>query len=325
VKKLEEMGIGRPSTYAPTISTIQKRGYVIKESRDGTERNYSVIMLKDDAIKINTETETTGTEKNKLFPTNTAMVVTDFLVEHFPEITNYSFTAEIEEDFDEIASGKLEWQKMIDIFYKPFHVTVTKTEKVERSSVSNKSKELGVDPKTKLNVYAKLGKYGAYVQLGENPEDGKEGKPKFASLRPGQFIESITLEDAMELFKLPREVGEFEEKPVVINIGRFGPYVLHDKKFVSIPKGEDPYIITFDRAIELIKAKREADANKTIKLFEENPDIQVLNGRYGPYIKAGKKNVKIPKGKEPADLTLEECLDLAEKAPERKGRFPRKK
>ena len=325
VKKLEELGIGRPSTYAPTISTVQKRGYVVKESREGVERKYKVITLADNKVQTKEAQEITGTEKNKLFPTNTAMIVNDFLVEHFPNITNYSFTAEIEEDFDEIANGKLEWKKMIDQFYKPFHKTVAKTEKVERSSVSNKSKEVGVDPKTGLNVYAKLGRYGAYVQLGENPEDGKERKPKFAALRPGQFIENVTLEDALELFKLPREVGEFEGLPVVINIGRFGPYVLHDKKFVSIPKDEDPYVIPYERAVELIEAKRVADANKTIKVFEENPDIQVLNGRYGPYIKAGKKNVKIPKDKEPADLTLEECLTLAENAPERKGRYAKKK
>ncbi|MBS1544027.1 MAG: DNA topoisomerase I, partial [Bacteroidetes bacterium] len=164
-------------------------------------------------------------------------------------------------------------------------------------------------------------RYGAYVQIGENPEEGSKEKPKFASLRPGQFIENITLEEALELMKMPRDLGQFEEKPVVVNIGRFGPYVLHDKKFVSIPKTDDPYAINLDRAVELIRAKREADANKTIKLFDSNPDIQILNGRFGPYIKAGKKNVKIPKGKVPADLTLEECLTLAENAPERKGRF----
>ncbi len=325
VKKLEELGIGRPSTYAPTISTIQKRGYVVKESHEGNERTLRTFTLQKNVVERNKEVEITGAEKNKLFPTNTAMIVNDFLVEHFPEITNYSFTAEIEKEFDEIASGKLEWQKMLDQFYKPFHATVAKTEKVERSSVSNKSRELGVDPKTKLTVYAKLGKYGGYVQLGENPEDGKEGKPKFASLRQGQFLENITLADALELFKLPREVGEFEGTPVVANIGRFGPYIVHNKKFVSIPKGEDPYVISAERAIELISAKREADENRTIKLFEENPDIQILNGRYGAYIKAGKKNVKIPKGKEPAELTLEECVDLAANAPERKGRFFRKK
>jgi DNA topoisomerase-1 len=227
------------------------------------------------------------------------MIVNDFLVEHFPDITNYSFTAEIEQEFDEIASGKLGWQKMLSRSYKPFHKTVEKTELVERSSVANKSKELGVDPKTGKNVYVKLGKFGAYVQLGENPDDNGGEKPKFAPLRVGQFIENIALADAIELLKLPRTLGDFEEKTVVANIGRFGPYVLHDKKFVSIPKGEDPYTITYDRAIELIHAKRELDANRLIKSFasEGNTEIEILNGRFGPYIKAGKKNVKIPKGK----------------------------
>ncbi|MBX7126780.1 MAG: type I DNA topoisomerase [Cyclobacteriaceae bacterium] len=327
VKKLEELGIGRPSTYAPTISTIQKRGYVVKENREGVERKYLVYQLAGKKITQSTESEITGAEKAKLFPTNMAMIVTDFLVEHFPDITDYSFTATIEQEFDEIASGKVKWQKMLAGFYKPFHKTVSKTEKVERSSVSNKSRELGIDPASGQKIYAKLGRYGAYVQIGENPEDGSERKPKFASLRTGQFLENLTLEDALELFKLPREVATFEEKPVVANIGRFGPYVLHDKKFVSIPKGEDPYTITGERAIELIVAKREADANRLIKAFPENADIQVLNGRFGPYIKAGKKNVKIPKGKVPAELTLEECVELAANAPEKSGRrfFKKKK
>jgi DNA topoisomerase I len=326
VKKLEELGIGRPSTYAPTISTIQKREYVVKESREGVDRNYRLLTLSKDKITAVTKKEITGAEKNKLFPTNMAMIVTDFLVEHFPEITNYSFTAEIEQEFDEIANGKLGWQKMIDQFYRPFHKTVTKTELVERSSITNKSRELGIDAKTGLKVYAKLGRFGAYVQIGENPEDGKEGKPKFASLRNGQYLESLTMEDAMELFKLPREVAVFEEKPVVVNIGRFGPYIAHDKKFISLPKGEDPYTVSGERAIELIALKREADANKMIKLFDTNPDIQILNGRFGAYIKAGKKNVKIPKGKAPEELTLEECLVLAENTPEKKGgRFFKKK
>jgi DNA topoisomerase-1 len=325
VKKLEELGIGRPSTYAPTISTIQKRGYVVKESREGEERKYRSFALSNNEITSRVDSEITGAEKNKLFPTNIAMVVNDFLVEHFPDITNYSFTAEIEQEFDEIANGKLKWQKMIEQFYTPFHKTVSKTELVERSSVQNKNRELGIDPKSGKKVYAKLGRFGAYIQIGENPEDGNPEKPKFASLRPGQFIENLTLEDALELMKMPRDLGLFEEKPVVANIGRFGPYVLHDKKFVSIPKGEDAYTITPERGVELILAKREADKNKTIKLFDENPDVQVLNGRFGPYIKAGKKNVKIPKDKVPADLTLEECLTLAENAPERKGRFFRRK
>ncbi len=323
VKKLEELGIGRPSTYAPTISTVQKRGYVVKEAREGVERKYVVLSLKANQISRAEETEITGAEKNKLFPTNTAMIVTDFLVEHFPDVTDFSFTSEIEQEFDEIASGKLDWKKMIHNFYRPFHKKVSVTEKVERSSVG-RSRELGTDPKSGKNVYAKLGRFGAYVQIGENPDDNGGEKPKFASLRPGQFIESITLEDAMELFKMPRDMGEFEEKPVIVNIGRFGPYVLHDKKFVSIPKGEDPYEITLNRSIELIEAKRIADANKLIKAFEGHPDVQVLNGRFGPYIKAGKKNVKIPKGKEPASLTIEECLALAEATPEKKGRFGRR-
>lgn len=322
VKKLEELGIGRPSTYAPTITTIQKREYVVKEVREGKERNYKVLTLKDDNISQELLTEITGAEKNKLFPTNTAMVVNDFLVEHFPDITDFSFTSEIEQEFDEIATGKLEWKKMIDNFYRPFHKKVLVTEKVERSA-AGKNRELGVDPKTGKNVYVKLGKFGAYVQVGENPDDNGGEKPKFASLRPGQFIENITLEDALELMKLPRQMGDFEEKPVVVAIGRFGPYVSHDKKFVSIPKEFDPYTISYEKAVELIQNKRIADANRTIKLFAENPDIQVLNGRFGPYIKAGAKNVKIPKDKDPKELTLEECVELAANAPERKGRFGR--
>jgi DNA topoisomerase-1 len=322
VKKLEELGIGRPSTYAPTITTVQKRGYVVKEIREGVERKYNVFTLKNDNIAKAVETEITGAEKNKLFPTNTAMVVTDFLVEHFPDVTDFSFTSEIEQEFDEIASGKLDWKKMIDNFYQPFHKKVSSTEKIERSSVG-KSRELGVDEKTGKTVYAKLGKFGAYVQIGENPDDSGGEKPKFASLRPGQFIENITMEDAMELFKMPRDLGQFEEKPVVVNIGRFGPYVLHDKKFVSIPKDNDPYAIELSKAIELIENKRVSDANKLIKAFDENPDIQILNGRFGPYIKAGKKNVKIPKGKDPKELTLQECITLADATPEKKGRFGR--
>ncbi len=322
VKKLEELGIGRPSTYAPTITTIQKREYVVKEMREGRERHYKVLTLKDYNVTQELLTEITGAEKNKLFPTNTAMVVNDFLVEHFPDVTDFSFTSEIEQEFDEIATGKLEWRKMIDTFYKPFHKKVKSTELIERSS-AGKNREVGVDPKSGKNVYVKLGKFGAYVQVGENPDDNGGEKPKFASLRPGQFIENISLEDALELMKMPRQMGEFEEKPVVVAIGRFGPYVQHDKKYVSIPKGDDPYTITFEKALELIESKRVADANKLIKGFEEDSEIQVLNGRFGPYIKAGKKNVKIPKGKEPKDLTLEECVELAANTPERKGRFGR--
>lgn len=324
VKKLEELGIGRPSTYAPTISTVQKRGYVVKENREGVERAYQVLTLANNKIESKTETEITGADKNKLFPTNTAMVVNDFLVDNFPDITDFSFTSEIEKEFDEIAEGKLEWRRMIDNFYKPFRKTITKTEKIERSSVG-KSRELGVDPKTKKMIYAKLGKFGAYVQLGENPDDNGGEKPKFASLRPGQFLENITLQDALELFKMPRDLGAFEGSSVVVNLGRFGPYVLHDKKFVSVPKTDDPYTITLARAIELIESKRTADANRLIKSFPGNEEIQVLNGRFGPYIKAGTKNVKIPKGQDPATLTLEQCVELAAATPEKRGRFGNRK
>ena len=316
VKKLEEMGIGRPSTYAPTISTIQKRNYVAKEFREGKERKYEVMTLADNLIQSKEKTEITGAEKNKLFPTNMAMVVNDFLVEHFPNVTNYSFTAEVEKEFDDIAQGKLGWDQMIENFYGEFHVKVEETESLERSSVQS-SRELGVDPDSGKKIVARLGKFGPIVQIGEN---GDEEKPKFASLKQGQFIESISLEEALDLFKLPCELGEFENSPMVVGIGRFGPYVRHDNKFASIPKTDDPYSISAERAIELIEEKRKADAQKFIKVFEENPEVQVLNGRYGPYIKAGKKNVKIPKGKDPKGLTLEECLELAEKAPEKKGR-----
>ncbi len=324
VKKLEEMGIGRPSTYAPTISTIQKRDYVVKENREGRERAYISLMLEDSQVKRSMKTEVTGTEKNKLFPTNTAMIVNDFLVEHFENIIDYSFTAKVEKQFDEIASGGKEWDQMIDNFYGDFHPMVEKTESLERSDVGS-SRELGTEPQTGKPVVAKLGKFGAYVQIGENPSDEEEReKPRYASLRQGQLIESITLEEALELFKLPREVGTFEDEVMIAAIGKFGPYVKHQNKFVSIPKDEDPLSITESRAIDLIKEKRKLDAERYIKTFPENEDIMVLNGRYGPYIKAGKKNVKIPKDKVPEELTLEECLELAEKAPERKGRGRRK-
>ncbi len=321
VKKLEEMGIGRPSTYAPTISTIQKRGYIIKESRDGKERKYGEITLQNDVIKNVEAVEITGTEKNKLFPTNIAMVVNDFLVEHFPNVIDFSFTATVEKEFDEIANGEKQWDKMIDNFYSQFHPKVTRTENIERSSVGS-SREIGKDPKTGKPVIARLGKFGPLVQIGDSED---EEKPLFASLRKGQFIENITMEDAMELFKLPREIGAFEETPMVAAIGRFGPYIRHDSKFYSLGKEDDPLSITSDRAIELIQDKRKADAEKHIKSFEENPEVQILNGRWGPYIKVGKKNVKIPKDKEPSSLTLAECIELSEKPQPKKGKFAKKK
>lgn len=316
VKKLEEMGIGRPSTYAPTISTVQKRGYVVKEFREGKERKYRELTLQKDNIKRAENTEITGTEKNKLFPTNTAMVVNDFLVKHFPNVIDFSFTAIVEKEFDEIAQGKLEWAEMIKDFYGRFHPRVEKTENIERSSVGS-SRDIGIDPKSGKKVIARLGKFGPIVQIGDS--EGEE-KPEYASLRKGQFIENITLEDALELFKLPREVGEYEDKKMVAAIGRFGPYIRHDSKFYSLPKEEDPLSVSHERSIEIIEAKRKSDAEKFIKGFEENPEVQILNGRWGPYIKVGKQNVKIPKDKEPEELTLDECLALAEAAPVKKGR-----
>ncbi len=318
VKKLEEMGIGRPSTYAPTISTIQKRGYVEKEDREGKERAYQQLTLKMPTTKVDTKTltEITGTEKKKLFPTDVAMVVNDFLTEYFADVLDYSFTAEVEKEFDEIAQGEKQWEKMLHDFYKQFHPKIESTGEVDRTTIQN-DRRLGDDPKSGLPVIARLGRFGPMVQIGET--DGEE-KPKYSSLRKGQFIETLTLEEALELFKLPREVGTYEDEEVVAAVGRFGPYVRHKGKFVSLTREDDPLTIEVERAIELIEAKRKLDAEKYIKVFDENPDIQVLKGRYGPYIKAGKKNVKIPKDRKPEELTLEECVTLAEATPEKKGR-----
>ncbi|SNS15359.1 DNA topoisomerase I [Belliella buryatensis] len=321
VKKLEEMGIGRPSTYAPTISTIQKRNYVIKESRDGTERKYTEMKISQGAFKKENKTEIAGADKNKLFPTNIAMVVNDFLVEHFPNVIDFTFTARVEKEFDDIAQGGQNWEDMIQNFYGAFHTRVEETANVARADV-NSARELGVDPKTGKKVIVRLGKFGPLAQIGEQEDEEKQ----FASLKRGQFIENITLEDALELFKLPRDVGQFEDKKIVAAIGRFGPYLRHDSKFVSLGKEHDPLSITEEEAIELIKAKRKADAEKHIKTFEENEDIQILNGRWGPYIKFGKNNFKIPKEKEAADLSYAETIEIIENQPEKKkGRFTKKK
>ncbi|MBD98455.1 MAG: DNA topoisomerase I [Verrucomicrobia bacterium] len=322
VRKLEELGIGRPSTYAPTISTVQKRGYVVKESREGEERTYKVLILDDEGINEEARTERTGAEKNKLFPTDIGSVVTDFLAEHFDKIMDYSFTANVEKQFDDIAAGQLVWNKMINQFYGPFHKNVEKT--LEHADRAKGERLLGIDPKSGKEVFARIGRFGPMVQIGK-VED--EEKPKFASLLKDQSIETITFEEAMELFKLPREVGEYEDKKITAAIGRFGPYVRWNNLFVSLKKdaGDEPLSVTKERAIELIKEKQEQEKNKFIKVFDEDSSIQVLNGRYGPYIKAGKKNVKIPKDKVPEELTLEECRQLAEAAPEkRRGRRTKK-
>ncbi|SMD45198.1 DNA topoisomerase-1 [Aquiflexum balticum DSM 16537] len=321
VKKLEEMGIGRPSTYAPTISTIQKREYVIKESRDGTEREYVEMKVAKGQFSKQTKKEIAGADKNKLFPTNIAMVVNDFLVEHFPNVIDFSFTAKVEKEFDDIAHGGQNWEDMIENFYGKFHSRVEQTANVARADI-NSSRELGVDPKTGKKVIARLGKFGPLVQIGEQDDEEKQ----FASMKKGQFIENITLDDAMELFKLPRDVGQFEDKKIVAAIGRFGPYLRHDNKFVSLGKEQDPLSITEEEAIQLIKDKREADEKKHIKSFTENPEIEILNGRWGPYIKMGKNNFKIPKGKEAESLSYAETVEIIENQPVKKaGKFSKKK
>lgn len=322
VKKLEELGIGRPSTYAPTISTIQKREYVIKESRDGTPRNYVEMIIAKGNFTEATKTENTGAEKQKLFPTNIAMVVNDFLVEHFPNVIDFSFTARVEKEFDDIAAGGQVWQDMLESFYSKFHQSVADTELVSRQDV-NSSREIGVHPVSGKMIIARLGKFGPLVQIGDSEDEEKQ----FASLKKGQFIENLTLDDALELFKLPRDVGMFEEKKIVAAIGRFGPYIRHDGAFVSLGKEQDPLSINEEEAIQLIQDKREADAKKHIKSFEEDPDIQVLNGRWGPYIKKGKDNFKIPKGKEAETLTYAETIEIIENQPEvkKKGKFAKKK
>ncbi len=321
VKKLEELSIGRPSTYAPIISTIQKRGYVLKEDRPGVERAYTEIILKKNEIKSASLTEITGTEKKKLFPTDMAMVVNDFLLDHFSDVMDYSFTAEVEKEFDEIAQGKKQWDTMISEFYNQFHPKVEESNQADHSKVSSE-RMLGDDPKTGLPVTARLGKFGPIVQLGET--DGEE-KPKFASLRNGQLLETITLEEALELFKLPREIGAFEGEVMTVSIGKFGPYVRHKNKFYSLSKEDDPFTVDADRAVETIEIKRKAEAEKYIKVFDENPDVQVLKGPYGPYVKIGHKNFKIPKGTIPENLTLEACMALAENKKDNKKEKKEKK
>lgn len=316
VRKLEELGIGRPSTYAPTISTIQKRGYVVKEDRDGHERSYRVMELVNGAITEKTATETTGAERGKLFPTDIGIVVNDFLVDNFEDILDYNFTATVEEEFDNIAHGQVAWNEMISKFYKGFHHDVQKT--IETSERATGERELGKHPESGKQVIARIGRYGPMIQIGDSEDENKQ----FASLLPDQSITSITLEEALDLFKLPRKLGEFEGEQVSAAIGRFGPYVRHGKLFVSIKEdqGDDPYTISLERAVDLIKEKREADAKSIIQTWDEEPDIRVLNGRYGPYIKAGKKNVKIPKDKKAEELTLDEVRELVTNAPDKPAR-----
>jgi DNA topoisomerase-1 len=329
VKKMEELGIGRPSTYAATITTIQKRGYIENETREGIERISQLITLKDGKLIKSEKHSITGAENKKLFPTDVGVVVTEFLVEHFSDIMQYSFTASVETEFDEIAEGKKVWNQMIASFYGGFH---TKVEDVLGSAgKASGERELGVDPLSGNKVFARIGPFGPMVQIGEKQDDENAPKPKFASLIKGQKIQTITLEGAMDLFKLPRTVGEWEGSEIVASIGRFGPYLRYDGKFTSIKKtdGEDPLTIDLDRSIELIKIKIQADKDRLIANFEGDPLIQVLNGRYGPFVqvfpaKEKKINVKIPKGTEPNSLTREECIVLWKNQPEKKSRFKKK-
>ncbi|RCW37499.1 type I DNA topoisomerase [Marinilabilia salmonicolor] len=306
VRKLEELGIGRPSTYAPTISTIQQRGYVVKEDRPGTPRAYQFLWLEGEAVKHEERSEMANAERNKLFPTDIAMVVNDFLVSYFPNVVSYDFTARVEQEFDEIALGNLGWQKAIDEFYKPFHQQVEET--LEKSDRTTGERVLGIDPKTGKPISVRIGRFGPMAQLGSSDD---EEKPRYAPLTREQHLETITLEEAVKLFDLPRDLGTYEDKKVVVGVGRFGPYVRHDGKFASLKKGvDDPMTIDLDRAIELIEEKRERDNKKYIKSFEEDKDLQVLNGRWGPYISYKKKNYKIPKDTEAADLSYDDCLKL---------------
>jgi DNA topoisomerase I len=308
VKKLEELGIGRPSTYAPTISTIQKRGYVEKRDKEGMKRDYRILELKNDNIKKHTEQENTGAEKSKLFPTDLGLVVTDFLKQYFDDIMDYNFTARIEQEFDEVASGNMKWNSMIDDFYIPFKKDVENT--IENAERIKGERELGIDPESGKKVIARMGRYGPMVQIGDVSD---EEKPRFAKLKNTQSIETITFDEAMELFKLPRTLGSFEDKDVSVNIGRFGPYIAHDGKFYSLGKDYDPYSITLDEATPIVQEKRKAKEERTIKVFEKEK-IQVLRGPYGPYIKQGLRNYKLSKEQQEraADLSLEEVKKTIE-------------
>ena len=323
VHKLEELGIGRPSTYAPTISTIQQRDYVQKGDKKGEERPYIIDTLRGIKITPTRKVELTGNEKGKLLPTDIGIVVNDFLMDNFPVIMDYNFTAKVEQEFDQIADGKEEWTDMMRSFDKEFEPTVDKVMNA-RSEHKAGERKLGDDPKTGHPVFVKIGRYGPVVQIGTADDDEK---PRFAQLPADKSMETITLDEALELFKLPRTVGEFEGKSVTIGAGRFGPYVLHDKKYVSIPKDEDPLALTLERAIELIESKRKAEEERHLKKFDEDPKLEVLNGRYGPYIVYDGKNYRIPRDLHPkaAELSYEQCMDIVNNPPAPKKRGTAKK
>ena len=321
VKKMEELGIGRPSTYAPTISTIQKREYIVKESRDQGKRNINLLTLKNGKVNEQTVKENIGSEKAKLFPTDIGIIVNKFLMEYFDDIVDYNFTASVEKEFDEIALGRKVWNEMIKNFYGPFHEKIQQT--LENAGRFSGERLLGVDPESGKNVYVKIGRFGPMVQIGDADSDEK---PRFAGLRKDQDLENITLEEALKLFDYPRTLGTYEDEEVTVAIGRFGPYVKHKNKFFSLKKEDDPASIELSRAIELIEEKRKGDQKKIIKEFDEDKTVQVLQGRYGPYLVIDKKNYKIPKEYDPQALTLEECYAIA-KDPKNtpKKRYYRKK
>ena len=316
VRKLEELGIGRPSTYAPTISTIQQREYVQKGDRKGEERKYAVDSLLGLKITSKNKKEMAGADKGKLIPTDVGIVVNDFLMENFPDIMDYNFTAKVEQEFDKIAAGQVEWNREMKLFYQNFEPEVEKVMNA-RSEHKAGERELGIDPKSGKPVFVKIGRYGPVVQIGSADD---EDKPRFSQLPAGKSMETITLGEALELFKLPRTLGQFENSDVVVGAGRFGPYVLHDKKYTSIPKGEDPLTITLDAAINLIQTKRLQEAQRHLKTFAEDAKMEVMNGRYGPYIAYDGKNYRMPKAlhDKAAELTYEQCMDIVKNAPEPK-------
>ena len=318
VRRLEELGIGRPSTYAPTIQTIQNREYVIKGDKEGVERIYSVITLAKDKIKEADKKEIVGADRNKLMPTDIGTVVNDFLMAYFPDVLDYNFTASVEKEFDAVAEGEMVWTEAIDKFYKLFHPIVEETAAIKTEHKVGE-RQLGVDPKSGNPVFVKIGRYGPVVQIGQaHPDDKEAPKPQFATLMKGQSIETITLEEALKLFDLPRTIGEYEGKDMVAAVGRFGPFIRHDGKFISIPKDLNPLSITAEEAIELIDEKRKKDEQRYLKKFDEDPELEILNGRYGPYITYKKANYRIPKTvTQPEKLTYEECMKIITEAAEK--------
>jgi DNA topoisomerase-1 len=313
VHRLEELGIGRPSTYAPTIQTIQNREYVIRGDKDGTERSYNILTLKNRRITDTDKTEVVGADRNKMIPTDIGMIVNDFLMEYFSNILDYNFTANVEKEFDTIAEGKSDWTKSMNNFYKVFHPTVEAAAAIKTEHKIGE-RELGIDPKSGKPVFVKIGRYGPIVQIGSAHPDDKKEKPLFAPLMKGQSIETITLKEALKLFDLPRTVGEYEGEDMIAGMGRFGPYIKHDGVYISIPKTLSPLRITPDEAIELIEDKRKKEQERHIKTFKEDSHMEILNGKYGPYIAYKGNNYHIPKNMKPASLTVEDCRKIIDEA-----------